>query len=205
MTEKLLSEEQLDALAQSGWICIDNFLNEQQVENLLADIHYWQEQDAFKQAGVGKLITHQVNTSYRKDKIKWINPENCLPATKVFIEKIKLLMGELNEGFFLSLKDFECHYAYYDKGDFYKRHSDQFNAKAHRIISTVLYLNKDWESESAGELVLYQNEKPITIKPLSGRLMLFKSEIEHEVLPTKQERNSITGWLKDQYNDVNFL
>jgi SM-20-related protein len=33
--------------------------------------------------------------------------------------------------------------------------------------------------------------------PLPRRLVVFLSgEIPHEVLPTKKERNSITGWLK---------
>lgn len=203
--QNLLSDQQLDALAFEGWVCIDNFLSPAEVAAILNDIEYWQNEDAFKQAGIGKLTTHQINTSYRKDKIKWINPETALPATGLFIEKIKQIINELNQAFFISLKDFECHYAYYMPGDYYKKHSDQFNAKTHRIISSVLYLNPGWQPGDGGELLIYKDDKTITIEPISGRLMLFKSEIEHEVLPANKERNSITGWLKDQYNDVNFL
>jgi SM-20-related protein len=202
---QILSDNQLDALAFHDWVQIDDFISKNDTEAILADIKYWQDEDAFKQAGIGKLITHQVDSSYRKDKIKWIDTENCRPATKVFVAKINDMMQQFNRSFFLSLKDFECHYAYYEKGDFYKKHSDQFNHKAHRIISMVLYLNQDWKKGDGGELVIYKEDKVIEIEPIAGRLVLFKSELEHEVLPANQERNSITGWLKDQYNDVNFL
>jgi SM-20-related protein len=202
---QILSDNQLDALAFNDWVQIDNFISKNDTEAILSDIKYWQDEDAFKQAGIGKLITHQVDSSYRKDKIKWIDTENCRPATKVFVAKINDMMQQFNRSFFLSLKDFECHYAYYEIGDFYKRHSDQFNHKAHRIISMVLYLNQEWQKGDGGELVIYKEDKVIEIEPIAGRLVLFKSELEHEVLSANRERNSITGWLKDQYNDVNFL
>jgi SM-20-related protein len=202
---QILSEAQLDTLAEKNWLAVDDFISAKQVELILEDIAFWQNEDAFKQAGVGKLNTHQIDASYRKDKIKWIDPEKCRPATNDFVNAISELMHQLNRAYYISLKDFECHYALYEPGDFYKRHSDQFNQKAHRIISMVLYLNTGWKKGDGGELVIYNEHENITIEPLAGRLMLFKSETEHEVLPTIKERYSITGWLKDQYNDVNFL
>jgi len=40
-------------------------------------------------------------------------------------------------------------------------------------------------------------EKPITIYPFPGRVVVFESQIlEHEVKPVKTMRLSITGWLK---------
>jgi SM-20-related protein len=36
------------------------------------------------------------------------------------------------------------------------------------------------------------------VLPIGGRLVVFLSgEIPHEVLPTKKERISITGWLRN--------
>lgn len=206
MKKAPLKESQLDLLAHNGWITIDNFITPNEVLAILKDIAFWQEEEAFKQAGVGKLLTHQIDKTYRRDKIKWIEPANCRSNTKKFIYSINNLMHQFQEAFFLPLKDFECHYAIYNIGDFYKRHSDQFNSHTHRILSIVLYLNNDWEAGDGGELVLYlPNQVKKIIEPLGGRLAIFKSEIEHEVLPAKTNRKSITGWMKDQYNDLNFL
>ena len=61
----------------------------------------------------------------------------------------------------------------------------------------IMYLNSDWEIQDGGELCLHQNEKQQMISPISGKCVFFKSsEIEHEVLPTHEQRLSITGWLK---------
>lgn len=206
MTKNLLSNHQLDLLALNHWLIIDDFLKGNEVEGLVEDINFWQEEEAFKQAGVGKLITHQVDKSYRRDKIKWIEPGNCKPNTQKMVYSIQALMHQFKEAYFLPLKDFECHYAIYNIGDFYKKHSDQFNAHTHRILSVVLYLNNDWKVGDGGELVLYlPNQREKIIEPKGGRLAIFKSEIVHEVLPAKSNRKSITGWMKDQYNDLNFL
>ncbi|MCB0627245.1 MAG: 2OG-Fe(II) oxygenase, partial [Saprospiraceae bacterium] len=36
------------------------------------------------------------------------------------------------------------------------------------------------------------------ILPVGGRLVLFRSELlEHEVLPARRERYSLTGWLRN--------
>lgn len=206
MKETPLKESQLDLLAQDGWITIDNFIAPREVLEIIEDITFWLDKAAFKQAGVGKLKTHQINKTYRRDKIKWIEPQSCQPNTQKFIFLMSGLMHQFKGAFFLPLKDFECHYAIYNIGDFYKRHSDQFNSHTHRILSVVLYLNNDWKTGDGGELVLYLNKnKTVKIEPLGGRLAIFKSEIEHEVLPAKSNRKSITGWMKDQYNDLNFL
>ncbi len=96
----------------------------------------------------------------------------------------------------------EFHYAIYPKGRFYRRHLDTFENDQRRKLSMVLYLNKDWTEENGGELVIYtqenNQEKPVSILPKFGRLVIFESSVlEHEVKPVlKGERLSITGWLK---------
>jgi SM-20-related protein len=206
MKKASLKESQLDLLAHNGWITYDDFLTPNEVLKIQEDIAFWQQEEAFKQAGVGKLVTHQIDKTYRRDKIKWIEPNSCQPNTKIFIHLINDLMQQFKTAFFLPLKDFECHYAIYNIGDFYKRHSDQFNSHTHRILSVVLYLNMDWKPGDGGELILYlKDNQEVKIEPLGGRLAIFKSEIEHEVLPAKSNRKSITGWMKDQYNELNFL
>ena len=67
--------------------------------------------------------------------------------------------------FSLGLFDYECHYAKYQQGDFYKKHYDAFKGRSNRIFTTVCYLNTP---ESGGELVIYKPKSKdieIVIKP----------------------------------------
>ena len=73
----------------------------------------------------------------------------------------------INRALFMGLFDFECHYSHYAPGDFYKRHVDAFKGESNRVLSTVLYLNPDWQSEDAGELVMYAPNSSNTISTVS--------------------------------------
>lgn len=200
-----LNDTQLDAFAANGLLIIDNFLNTNLAETLLLEAKTWQEQEAFYTAGIGKLENHTIKETYRSDKIKWINNETCLPATRTYIGILEDLMQQLNREFFLSLKDYECMFAIYPSGAFYKKHQDQFKQQAHRIISVVLYLNENWQEKDGGQLMIYKEGEETEVKPIFNRLVFFKSEMWHEVLPCTKERFSVTGWMKDQENDVFFL
>jgi len=200
-----LSNAQLDAFAASGLLIIDDFLDTNLAKTLLAEAKIWKEQEAFYKAGVGKLEKHIIKEDYRKDKIKWISKEDCLPATSNYINILEDLMQQISREFFLSLKDYECMFAIYPSGAFYKKHQDQFKQQVHRIISVVLYLNEDWQEKDGGQLMIYKEEAETEVKPIFNRLVFFKSEMWHEVLPCTKERFSVTGWMKDQENDVFFL
>ncbi|MCD8528996.1 MAG: 2OG-Fe(II) oxygenase [Chitinophagales bacterium] len=114
-------------------------------------------------------------------------------------------MQQFKQEFYLPLKDFESMYAIYPSGAFYKKHTDQFVQQPHRIISLVYYMNQNWKEKDGGHLVIYKDKNAITINPLFNRLVLFKSELWHEVLPCAQKRYSLTSWMKDQLNTINFL
>jgi SM-20-related protein len=107
---------------------------------------------------------------------------------------------------FLSLKDYEIHMTVYPTGSFYKRHLDQFRADDHRKLSAICYLNRNWTDDDGGQLRMYLPEGNKDFLPLAGRLVCFRSDqIEHEVLPAKKERLSLTGWILDQYSDLRHL
>ncbi|MCP4060155.1 MAG: 2OG-Fe(II) oxygenase, partial [Pseudoalteromonas sp.] len=99
--------------------------------------------------------------------------------------------------FFMGLFDYECHYAKYTQGDFYKKHFDAFKGRSNRVFTTILYLNTP---EKGGELVIYKPKSKqieIIIKPTAGTLVMFESErFAHEVLPAINERYSIAGWFR---------
>ena len=60
----------------------------------------------------------------------------------------------------------------------------------------VTYLNEAWADDDGGQLLLYLPTGTVTILPIAGRVVFFKAdEIEHEVMPARQARMSIAGWL----------
>ncbi|HKJ41953.1 MAG TPA: 2OG-Fe(II) oxygenase, partial [Sunxiuqinia sp.] len=59
------------------------------------------------------------------------------------------------------------------------------------------YLNENWSKDDGGQLILYLDNQNLHITPKWGVTVIFKSDsIEHEVLPAKRNRYSVTGWLK---------
>jgi SM-20-related protein len=60
----------------------------------------------------------------------------------------------------------------------------------------VLYLNEGWRAEDGGALRLYLPDGPHDVSPCAPTLVAFLSErFEHEVLPARRERLSLTGWF----------
>lgn len=156
-------------------------------------------------AGIGKQLDNQVNRDIRGDLTMWIEPNEAMPITELAFERLRSLTVALNRELWLGLKDLEAHFAYYPAGTFYKRHADRFRNNPHRVISVVLYLNLNWQPDHGGKLRVYKEGGQIDIEPIGGRLVCFRSELEHEVLPTHQPRYSLTGWMLDQFHDLTFL
>jgi len=189
----------IDTFEQQGWIEIHDFLSTEDAQGIRSEIARIQLTDGFKQAGIGKQDQQQVDTNQRGDFIRWINPQEALPHTTVFLEKIKTIIEELNYTFYLGIRDFECHYAHYPPGTFYKKHVDRHKTGSARRVSFVLYLNSEWQENDGGQLLIYDSENGShTILPRMGTLALFLSEKEHEVLVTSRDRMSITGWMLNE-------
>ena len=109
------------------------------------------------------------------------------------------LRVEFNRSLFMGLFDYECHLAHYPNGAFYKKHLDAFKGRSNRVLTTVFYLNPEWREEDGGQLVIYgaQGEVLETVLPQQGRLVVFLSDrFVHEVLPSKRDRFSVTGWFR---------
>lgn len=184
---------------QHGWVEIHDFISTEGAQGIRSEIDRIQLTDGFKQAGIGKHDQQQVDTNQRGDFIRWINPQEALPHTTIFLEKINTIIKELNYTFYLGIRDFECHYAHYPPGTFYKKHVDRHKTGSARRVSFVLYLNSEWQENDGGQLLIYDSEnRSHSIHPRMGTLALFLSEKEHEVLVTSRDRMSITGWLLNE-------
>lgn len=189
----------IDTFERHGWIEIHDFLSTEDAQGIRSEIASIQLTDGFKQAGIGKQDQQQVDTNQRGDFIRWINPQEALTHTTVFLEKINTIIEELNYTFYLGIRDFECHYAHYPPGTFYKKHVDRHKTGSARRVSFVLYLNSEWQENDGGQLLIYDSENGShTILPRMGTLALFLSEKEHEVLVTSRDRMSITGWMLNE-------
>lgn len=195
-----------DGLAENGYAVCDQFLSQNEVDAIVGLEHFQEGINSFQKAGIGKKQGLQINEAIRGDYIQWVDKASAPPPVAVYLNRIGELVSYLNQELFLSLKDYEIHMTVYPTGSFYKRHLDQFRADDHRRLSAICYLNRNWTDDDGGQLRMYLPEGNKDFLPLAGRLVCFRSDqIEHEVLPAKKERLSLTGWILDQYSDLRHL
>jgi SM-20-related protein len=196
-----LFEAIADGLAEHGYAVADQFLSQQEVDEILRED--FQTNSDFKKAGIGSKQSLQILEAIRGDYIKWLDKDKSPEAVRIYLNRLQELIQFLNQALFLSLKDFEVHMTVYPEGSCYKRHLDQFKKDDHRKLSVILYLNAEWKEEHGGQLRIYLPDQTKDFLPLAGRLVIFRSDkIEHEVLPATRERLSITGWMLDRLADL---
>lgn len=152
----------------------------------------------FNAAGIGRDDDFGKNDNIRNDEICWISGNS--QAGIQWLDWCNELKEHLNKHLFLGLFSFESHFAHYPPNAFYKRHVDAFQGEKNRILSVVLYLNRNWKKHDGGELVLYESKEDmngIMVTPELGTLVVFLSEeFPHEVLPASTDRYSIAGWYR---------
>lgn len=186
----------IEALASQGWIVIPNFLKANQILQLREQALSHYVAGEFKQASIGQGNTKTIQTEIRRDAVLWLE-EHTTGVAGEFLAWLTELRTELNRELFLSLVEAELHFALYPAGGFYRKHIDNFRGSSARLVTVILYLNPDWQPEQGGQLKIYLDNKTLEVAPKAGTLVLFLSErFEHEVLPTEQERLSLTGWLR---------
>ncbi|MCW8976343.1 MAG: 2OG-Fe(II) oxygenase [Sedimenticola sp.] len=180
-----------------GYVILPTALPHQVADNLL---HYLSllEEERFHLARIGRGLDQTKNAFIRRDKIYWM--ENSHPNAAAWFDWTTRLKRYLNRRLFLGLFSFESHFALYTPGDFYKKHLDAFRGESNRVLTLVTYLNKGWEPDQGGELVLYAPDEGAEITkvvPTFGTLVIFLSEeFPHEVLAADRDRYSVAGWFR---------
>ncbi|MFU8830853.1 MAG: 2OG-Fe(II) oxygenase, partial [Wenzhouxiangella sp.] len=186
------------ALSQQGWWCGQHIMSNEMVIALRHELAELMEADRLHRAGIGRHSDFQIESEIRRDRIFWLSGKRAVQQH--FLTAMEQLRLALNRELFLGLFEFEGHFAHYPPGGFYRRHLDSFQGAANRVISTVTYLNPDWQPGDGGELVIYaedSNRTLATIEPRAGTQVLFLSEqIPHEVLTAHTDRTSIAGWFR---------
>jgi SM-20-related protein len=184
-------------LLHTGYLVLDQPLSEDLTAALFIRCHD-DDQANFQTAHIGRGTDKQQRTAIRGDVINWLDETNN--TDRSYLAWMDALRTGLNEALYLGLFDYECHYAIYNSGTGYAKHSDVLNGKKNRILTTVLYLNEDWLSRDGGELVLFEPEGIeviATVTPKFGTMIIFLSEsFPHEVLISHSTRRSITGWFR---------
>lgn len=177
---------------------IPGFITPNQLRALNQDFENLFAQKKFRAAGVGHREKLAVEESIRGDKIFWWDPDALTPSQSEVYKMLEGLRTALNENLVLGLWDMELHYAVYSPGSRYDRHIDAFQDDPRRMVSFILYLNENWNPDDGGQLrVHFKTNEFEDVLPTGGNLVLFMSHsIEHEVLETKSERRSLTGWFR---------
>jgi SM-20-related protein len=198
-----ISERIASEVYEKSYAIVDDFISEELRVSLLKEQSELLEAGKFRMAAVGKGEKKQVRTEIRNDQVLWIDADHLNKYEKQYWSKVDEVRQAINQRCYLGLKSFEAHFARYPIGSFYIRHLDQFQQVLYRKVTVIIYLNDSWSQEDEGMLRMYLphedgSEEILDIQPKGGRLVVFLSgEIPHEVMPTKKERISITGWLRD--------
>lgn len=186
-----------DALKSDGLVICPDFLPNKIWKSIRTDLDACLQDGQFKRAGTGQGSGKGVRDLVRRDQIYWLDQSNATDAQNLIWQELEKLKQEFNRTLFLGINSFEGHYAAYPEGGFYKRHLDCFQKNDDRVVSLILYLNKDWKPVDGGELRVYENTNHLDIQPKGGTLVCFMSrEKEHEVLTSHAPRFSFSGWFK---------
>ena len=183
-----------DSLVIDGYIVVPDALQEDISIQLLT---LAKKNLGFQQAGISASVDKHINSSKRRDTILWIDEDKEIQS--VYLAFIQGLQEYLNSSLYLGIHYYESHFSIYKKGDFYEKHLDAFRGSKNRIVTTVFYLNEEWNKKDGGELIIYNiNEEKIKkVIPKINTLVVFLSDkFPHKVMKTNKNRYSIAGWYR---------
>jgi len=192
----------IQALSETGYCLIPDFLTPELTERLRAEAEALEAAGLLREAGVGRGAASQDPQDERKDSTLWWEETRATPAQAQVIARWNQLKELCNRKLFLGLWEIEAHWAVYPRGGYYKKHLDRFRDDDSRTLSAVLYLNPpDWKPEDGGELRLWPGLdpglEPLDITPSGGSLVVFLSDrIPHEVRITRRKRYSVAAWFR---------
>ncbi len=184
----------IDALVKDGYIIITDALDPQLATNLK---QFALDETNYKQAGISSNSDLHLDKNKRRDKIQWLSDNEV--SQSEFLAFSNTLKEKLNRELYLGINYYESHFAIYGEGDFYETHMDAFKHSKNRVVTTVYYLNDDWDEKDGGELIIYDENNNFLTKvvPHANTLIVFLSDkFPHEVKPAKKKRYSIAGWFR---------
>ena len=171
-----------------GFIVLDDLYQSTALLALQAESGFIDYRDAKLTEGVRK-------TDIRGDRIRWITKD--FYAGYHYLQSINELAFFLNRTLFAGIRHSEAHYACYPPGFGYKWHSDNPIGRDERVISAVFYLNDEWEDADGGQLSIVDEHNQLhQLLPKANRLVIFDSNLQHQVEIAHRQRYSIATWLR---------
>ena len=189
----------INQLADTGWVVARTVVSPELSRALRVEAETLHSEAMLERAGIGRAGDHTIKSDIRRDKTRWLSRDEEVQAR--YLDVMEQVRLAVNEAFYLGLFSYEAHFAVYEPGAFYKRHMDSFKGARNRVLSTVFYLNEDWDETDGGALAIFDRaeaeEAVELVLPELGTLVIFLSEdIPHEVLPAMRDRYSIAGWFR---------
>jgi SM-20-related protein len=196
-THSRLFQRIVEDLAEFGWSLQAHAFSATLTRQLAQECRQRVASGGLLPAGIGRGGALTVREETRGDHIQWLETGQALACDR-YLHLLDELRQAINQSLYLGLQDFEGHFACYPPGSFYRRHLDRFRDDDRRTVTSVFFLNEDWNPEEGGALRLYLGDGAVReILPEAGTLVLFlAADLPHEVLPTKRERLSLTGWFR---------
>ncbi|WP_286738866.1 2OG-Fe(II) oxygenase [Psychrobacter sp. UBA3068] len=183
-----LTDTQLDKFVSDGWLIIDDVFEPKALMALQAESGFIDYRDAALTAGVRI-------SDIRGDKIRWIT-ENFF-AGFYYLQSINALAALFNRSLFAGIRHSEAHYACYPVGFGYQWHSDNPAGRDERVISAVFYLNDEWTLNDGGALEIVDKQGVHhNVMPAANRLVIFDSDLPHQVQIAHRQRYSIATWMR---------
>ncbi len=183
-----LTDKQLDTFVTDGWLTIDNVFNKTALLALQAESGFIDYRDAALTAGIRI-------SDIRGDRIRWIT-ENFF-AGYYYLQSINALAALFNRSLFAGIRHSEAHYACYPAGFGYQWHSDNPAGRDERVISAVFYLNDEWTASDGGALeIIDKHGSHHSVMPVANRLVIFDSDLQHQVQIAHRQRYSIATWMR---------
>ena len=183
-----LTDAQLDMFVNDGWIVIDDVCENKALLALQVESGFIDYRDAELTAGIRI-------SDIRGDKIRWIT-DNFF-AGYYYLQSINALATLFNRSLYAGIRHSEAHYACYPAGFGYQWHSDNPAGRDERVISAVFYLNDDWTSDDGGALeIVDKYGAHHEVMPVANRLVIFDSDLKHQVQIAHRQRYSIATWMR---------
>lgn len=183
-----IDSDNLDKLVNQGFVVLDDVFH----NNALLALQTESQGIEYQQATLtkGEQLTH-----IRGDKICWIHQN--LVAGSHYLHSIHQLAKLCNQWLYTGISHSEAHYACYPAGFGYQWHKDNPRGRNERVLSAVFYLNNDWSIKDAGELsVIDLTDVHHRILPKANRLIVFNSDLQHQVEIANRQRHSIATWMR---------
>lgn len=153
--------------------------------------------------------TLQAAVGARDDAVAWVDENSAPPPLAACVAALRAAGARLDgahPGWLAAPQ--RAMVAVYEPGGRYARHRDR-GPRNGRAVTAILYLNPgDWTEGDGGCLVVDETSRnaappaaraarAVAVAPLGGRLVLFPSDLEHEVRPAARRRAALTLWFTD--------